>query len=164
MRKCWLSASLILKKHLTVSIRNWCGIYCMPKESLKVILQSWRHSMRDHIAASKQPPVQHHFSLSTSGVWQGSVLPSFLFLAALDYVMRDATISPDFSIKWSNGHLTDLDFRDDIMLLAADYETMQCMTKVARMCRKNRTEWYVQNWVWWLDSNIPGLTGSTTDD
>ena len=26
------------------------------------------------------------------------------------------------------------------------------------------TNWYVQNWVWQLDLNIPGLMGSATED
>ncbi|KAK1804513.1 hypothetical protein P4O66_020515, partial [Electrophorus voltai] len=68
------------------------------------------------------------FNIKT-GVKQGCILSSILFLLAVDYVMKKVMMSPVTGIPWTNGsHVTDLDFADDIALLANTKPALQSMT------------------------------------
>ena len=50
----------------------------------------------------------------TTGVRQGCVLSTFLFLMVVDFIMRKAINNPMFGIEWGTGRLADLDFADDV--------------------------------------------------
>ena len=63
-----------------------------------------------------------------SGVWQGYILSPFLFIVTIDCVMHETMDWSDFGIQWRDQHLIDLDFADDIVLLAHDIERVQHMT------------------------------------
>nr|CAB3230289.1 craniofacial development protein 2-like [Phallusia mammillata] len=68
------------------------------------------------------------FRINTS-VRQGCVLSPLLFITTIDYVMRKAMNYPKFGISWTNHkRLTDLDFADDIALLAESMTDLQEMT------------------------------------
>ncbi|KAK1805428.1 hypothetical protein P4O66_019744 [Electrophorus voltai] len=68
------------------------------------------------------------FNIET-GVKQGCILSPILFLLTVDYVMKKAMMSPVTGIPWTNGsHLTDLDFADDIALLANTKPALQSIT------------------------------------
>ncbi|KAK1806238.1 hypothetical protein P4O66_000116 [Electrophorus voltai] len=68
------------------------------------------------------------FNIET-GVKQGCSLSPILFLLAVDYVMKRVMMSPVTGIPWTNGsHLTDLNFADDIALLANTKPALQSMT------------------------------------
>ena len=59
-----------------------------------------------------------------SGVKQGSILSPFLFVIVMDFVMKQAMNKAEFGFQWSlDQKLTDLDFADDIALLAELYTT-----------------------------------------
>ena len=65
-----------------------------------------------------------------SGVRQGCILSPFLFIVSLDFVMRRAMNNQNSGITWQdNDRLTDLDFADDIALLAENNQQCQQMTQ-----------------------------------
>ena len=69
------------------------------------------------------------FTIS-SGVRQGCVLSPVLFLVATDWVMRETIGNQKRGIRWTlNSPLEDLDFADDIVLLASSSNHLQGKTK-----------------------------------
>ena len=69
-----------------------------------------------------------YFEIAT-GVRQGCILSPILFNVCLDFVMRRAMENAGAGIDWSaQGRLTDLDFADDIALIAQDNDKLQDST------------------------------------
>ena len=65
----------------------------------------------------------------TTGVKQGCVMSGFLFLIAVDWVMRRTTEGKRNGIRWNfTSTLEDLDFADDIVLLSSKYQQIQDKT------------------------------------
>ena len=65
----------------------------------------------------------------TTGVKQGCVMSGFLFLIAVDWVMRRTTEGQRIGIRWNfTSTLEDLDFADDIVLLSSKYPQIQDKT------------------------------------
>ena len=68
------------------------------------------------------------FDIKT-GVRQGCLLSPFLFIVAIDWVMKEATAERRNGIQWSLWtQLDDLDYADDLALLAHTPEQMQRKT------------------------------------
>jgi len=56
-----------------------------------------------------------------SGVRQGCILKPFLFIIVIDFVMRRTMDKSEYGIVWqTRNRLTDLDFADDIAIMAEE--------------------------------------------
>ncbi len=105
------------------------------RESLWNILQLWGvpkkfiavfQSLYNNSSCCVRTDTGHTdiFAIET-GVRQGCILSSFLFMVALDFVMRKAMAMPNAGIDWDG---SDLDFADDIALLAENGYHLQEIT------------------------------------
>jgi len=64
-----------------------------------------------------------------SGVRQGCILSPFLFIIVIDFVMRRTMDKSKYGIVWQKrNRLTDLDFADDIAIVAEEENVCQEMT------------------------------------
>ena len=81
-----------------------------------------------------------------TGVKQGCVLSPFLFLLGIDWIMKETTKVSQRGIRWTlTKVLEDLDFADDVILLASRYLDIQDKTGVMGIKAKSIG----------LDANIP---------
>ena len=98
-------------------------VYGIPRKFINII-----RSMYDGSESCVQVGQERTewFAVNT-GVRQGDVLSPLLFNILLDFIMRKIDVI-DCGIEWTGGkRLRDLDYADDICLLARDIEEMQVM-------------------------------------
>ena len=73
-----------------------------------------------------------------TGVLQGCIMSSLLFIPVLDFVMRKAMRKNDFGIFWTNQtRVMDHDFADDVALLANAKTVLQeAISKLEKASKK----------------------------
>ncbi|EPB69589.1 reverse transcriptase [Ancylostoma ceylanicum] len=100
------------------AILSMCGIP-------QVIVNVFRSLYHNSCCCVKTNTGHTGFKITT-GVRQGCILSPVLFNTALDFVMRKAIKSGEAGVSWNNhGRLTDLDYADDIALLAESDSKLQ---------------------------------------
>ncbi|XP_063447098.1 uncharacterized protein LOC134726617 [Mytilus trossulus] len=73
--------------------------------------------------------VQSDWFKVKTGVKQGCVMSGFLFLIAIDYVMKQTIKDHETGIRWKfTTKLEDLDFADDLALLSSKFQHIQLKT------------------------------------
>ena len=73
-----------------------------------------------------------------TGVRQGWLLSPFLFLLAIDWIMRESTANSRNGIQWTlmGPQLNDLDFADDLALLSTTRRQMQANQFLSRRSKE----------------------------
>ena len=98
-------------------------IYGIPRKFISII-KSMYHGSESCVRVGQEHT--DWFTVAT-GVRQGDVLSPLLFNILLDFIMRKID-TMECGIEWAGGkRLRDLDYADDICLLASDVEEMQRM-------------------------------------
>jgi len=96
--------------------------YGIPEKFISII-QNTYNGMQCKVIHEGQ--LTESFSVTT-GVRQGCLLSPFLFLLAVDWIMRQSTEGKHNGIQWTlTSQLDDLDFADDIALLSHSHKQMQ---------------------------------------
>ena len=69
------------------------------------------------------------FFVIVSGVRQDSIFSSFLFIIVINFIMRRTMDNSEYGIVWQKWNcLTDLDFADDVVIVAEEENVCQEMT------------------------------------
>jgi hypothetical protein len=101
--------------------------YGIPTKIVNLIKKSYE-AMSCRVIHGGQ--LSNSFQVQT-GVRQGCLLSPFLFLLAIDWIMRKSTSEKRNGIQWTLfKQLDDLDFADDLALLSHTYQQMQEKTNL----------------------------------
>ena len=96
--------------------------YGIPQKFINIIRNSYNNMQCRVIHESK---LTESIAVKT-GVKQGCLLSPFLFLLAIDYIMRESTEGKRNGIPWTMWQqLDDLNFADDIALISSTQHQMQ---------------------------------------
>ena len=101
------------------SIMRSYGIPCKMLRVIKDVCEGFEWAVVDRIETADWFKIK-------SGVKQGCVMLGFLFLLALDWIMRKVTADKRRGIWWNfTTLLVDLDFTDEIALLSSKFNCMR---------------------------------------
>jgi len=104
--------------------------YGIPELFVDIIKEMYKGSMScviNNRQTSEWFPVR-------TGVRQGCVMSGFLFIIAVDWIMRKTTTGRKTGLRWKfTTMLEDLDYADDIALLSSKHQHMQ--EKTNRICK-----------------------------
>ena len=102
--------------------------YGVPEKLVSLIRKSY-DGMSCKVVSGKQ--LTDSFQVHT-GVRQGCLLSPFLFLLAIDWIMKESTANQRNGIQWTlmgpRTQVDDLDFADDLALLSSTRRQMQAKT------------------------------------
>ena len=106
---------------------NLMEYHGIPQKFINIIRNSYSNMQCRVIHEGK---LTESFDVKT-GVKQGCLLSPFLFLLAIDYIMRESTEGKRNGIQWTMWQqLDDLDFADDIALISSTQQQMQEKTSL----------------------------------
>jgi hypothetical protein len=95
--------------------------YGIPQKFINIIRNFYNNIQCRVIHEGK---LTESFDVKT-GVTQGCLLSPFLFLLAIDYIMRESTEGNRNGIQWTMWQqLDDLDFTDDIVLISCTQQQL----------------------------------------
>ena len=101
---------------------NLMAHYGIPQKFINIIRNSYNNMQCRVIHEGK---LTESFDVKT-GVKQGCLLSPFLFLLAIDYIMRESTEGKRNGIQWTMWQqLDDLDFADDIALISSTQQMQE---------------------------------------
>ncbi|XP_053504574.1 probable RNA-directed DNA polymerase from transposon BS isoform X2 [Ictalurus furcatus] len=107
------------------SLWNIARLYGIPQRFIAI----FQNLYQDSSCCIRTDTGHTAFFTIETGVRQGCILSPFFFLMMMDFVMRRALTQPASGIPWTGqGRLTDLEFADDIVLLAQNGKVLQEMT------------------------------------
>ena len=113
--------------------------YGVPDKIVSLIRNSYE-GMSCKVVHGQQ--LSESFQVQT-GVRQGCLLSPFLFLLAIDWIMKETTSQGRNGIRWTlmgpNTQLDDLDFADDLALLSSTRQQMQAKTDI--LAEKISSDW-----------------------
>ena len=99
--------------------------YKVPRKFINIIKDLYNNSR----CRVRTPEGATEFFEVLSGVKQGCILSTFLFLLVIDFAMNEVTNIAPFGIKWNNKDtLQDLDFADDLALIDTSITNLQLTT------------------------------------
>ena len=108
----------------------WCLMrhYGIPRKFIRIIKNSYDRMTCKVLHAGR---LSESFTVNT-GVKQGCLMAPFLFLLAIDWIMKETTREQRNGIQWNLGEqLDDSEFADDISLASSNNQQMQ--DKTARL-------------------------------
>ncbi|VDP20061.1 unnamed protein product [Heligmosomoides polygyrus] len=109
-------------------------IYGIPQPFVEIFKKLYKNSS----CCVKTNAIHTTFFEVVTGVRQGCVLSTLLFNVALDFIMRKSMKGDETGIKWSRTHrLTELDFADDVAIIAENNGLLQqATTNLANEAKK----------------------------
>ena len=101
--------------------------YGVPSKIVNIIKMLYSNFHAKVICGNK---LTEGFDIHT-GVKQGCILSPFLFCLAIDWIMKESVDKKKAGLSWTfTESLEDLDFADDIVLLAQKFDDMQTKTQL----------------------------------
>jgi len=102
------------------------AIYGIPQKYIKTIQNIYLNSSS---CVRTENGNSEYFNIVT-GARQGCILSPFLFLLVIYFIMTKTIDDTRHGIQWNNQqHLTDLDFADDIVLIAKTFSELDDLTR-----------------------------------
>ena len=118
--------------------------YDSPQQYIDIFEELYDHS---RCCVKTNSGFTDFFEVKT-GVKQGDIPSPFFFIITMDYIMRRAMDNLQFGIRWRDAPLMDLDFADDLALIAEKCDVIQPMAdklsklseRVCLTIRKEKTK------------------------
>ncbi|VDO54672.1 unnamed protein product [Schistosoma margrebowiei] len=135
LKKNWTSGQTALHRFNTAFLRDTDKLnefkiaFNNRFQALQDLLKEEETSMEDNWKGIKEALTSTDAFQVRTGVRQGCLLPPFLFLLVIDWIMKTSTSEGKHGIQWTaRNQLDDLDFADDLALLSRTHEQMQMKT------------------------------------
>ena len=107
------------------SLWKIAALYGIPQKYIKIIKNMYLNSS---CCIKTENGNSELFNIET-GARQGCILSIFPFLLVIDFILKNAIDNTQNGIQWYNQqHLADLDFVDDIVLIAKTFKELEDLT------------------------------------
>ena len=107
------------------SLWKIAALHGIPQKYIKIIKKMYSNST---CCIKTENSNSEFFTVETGARW-GCILSPFLFLLVIDFIVKNAIDNTEHGIQWYNQqHLADLDFADDIVLIAKTFTELEDLT------------------------------------